>query len=417
VSWIWTGYRIAAPVLGALAPAARWVASPAERALWHERLGHAAVAGGAHGWIHAASLGESLAAGPLVRELRRLQPEARLHLTAVTRGGRDRLVRLPASVSLAPIDAPQAVRRFFDGVRPERVFLLETELWPHWLIGARRRRLPVAVVSARLSARSVSRYRRLGARFRHLIGDLAAVLCQSDEDVSRWRAIGARADRTAVVGNLKDDALPTPVPDRGAARTALGLDPDRPLLVLGSVRPHEVRPLARAWQSLAAELRARWQVVAVPRHPHASLELQREAQEAGQPLVSEGAPRDGTWRWSDGLGVLRECYDAAEVAFVGGSLAPYGGHNPLEPAACGAAVIIGPHHSSQADGMSALLAREAVAVAGSEVQLAAAFQAVMENAEVRGRRAAAGLAVAAERRGAAARAVARLAEWKLWPVA
>jgi len=415
VSLAWVAYRMLAPCAGALAPGARALASPSEQRLWGERLGSARLEGGCHAWIHAASLGEAAAVPPLVRELTSLQPGARLYLTATTRTGRARLGELPHPVSLAPIDTPQAARRFFAGVRPQRLFLVETELWPHWLLRARSEGVPVAVVSARLSERSVARYRRLGAGFRRLVAGLAGVLCQGASDERRWLELGARRERTAVVGNLKDDGLPPSAPDRVAARKALGLDHERPLLVLGSLRPGEVRPLARALGSLPEGVRDRWQVVAVPRHARAGGELLDEARRAAQVLVRSGAPRRGAWRWDDGTGVLGGYYAAADVAFVGGSLGPYGGHNPLEPAACGAAVVVGRHHEAQADGVQALRERDAVTVVRGEDELAPALARLLTDEGLRAARAAAALETVRDRRGAARRAVERLASWDLWP--
>src|SRR4029077_3847066 len=140
----------------------------------------------------------------------------------------------------------------------------------------RRERVPVAVVSARLSERSVRRYRGLGNGLRTLVTELAGVLCQSEDDKQRWLTLGARPERTTIVGNLKSDGLPTPAEDRGAERERLGLERARPLLVLGNVRPGEVRLLVRAWRAQAVALRKRWQVVAVPRHPRALAQLQAE---------------------------------------------------------------------------------------------------------------------------------------------
>ncbi len=415
MSMLWRAYRMFAPVLGAVAPATGVFTSPQERVLWRERLGRVARPGGCDAWVHAASMGEAVAATTLVRELRRVQPDARLQLTATTRTGRERLGLVESQASLAPIDTPQAVHRFVKGVQPERVFLLETELWPHWLLRARADHLPVAVVSARLSERSARRYRRLGAEFHEVVAGLAAVLCQSTEDQQRWLSIGAPVARTHVVGNLKSDGLPQPIPDRAAARSALGLDPQRPLLVLGNVRPGEARLLVRAWRAMPAVLRAGWQVVAVPRHPRALPQIQAEALAAGLTSMTDAAASDA-WRWDDRMGVLTTWYQAAEVAFVGGSLAPYGGHNPLEPAACGAATIIGPWHASQRESVRALDAAGAIWKVADDEGLTRAFQALLSRADVRETRAAAGIRVAAAERGSAARAVDRLRECGLWPV-
>ena len=421
---LWAAYRAIAPVAGALAPAAGIFTSPLERVLWNERLGQVTRPGGCDAWVHAASLGEAVAAAPLVRELVRLQPDARLQFTATTRSGRERLGELVepgpmavmnAAVSLAPLDTPQAVQRFFDGVQPERIFLLETELWPHWLLRAQRERIPVAIVSARLSERSARRYRRLGGEFQKVVAGLAAVLCQGEDDQQRWLALGAAPARTRIVGNLKSDGLPEPVSDRSAARAALGLEADRPLLVLGNVRPGEARQLVRAWRAVPAAVRAGWQVVAVPRHPRALAQIQAEALAAGLTTMA-GAAASDAWRWDDRLGFLARWYQAADVAFVGGSLAPYGGHNPMEPAACGAAVLIGPFHAAQREGVRALEGAGGIWTVADSDAMAVALQALLSRAELRASRAAAALAVAGAERGSAARALERLVEWGLWPV-
>jgi 3-deoxy-D-manno-octulosonic-acid transferase len=415
MSLAWSAYRVMAPLIGAAAPAGRVFAPPPERSLWGERLGRVTAPGPVEAWIHAASLGEALAVGPLVRSLATAAPGARFHLTAGTRGGRERLNGLGWPFTLAPLDAPQAIARFMAAVRPRRLFLIETELWPHWLLAARAARVPVAVVSARLSPRSVSGYLRLGGAFRALVAGLSAVLAQSAADAERWRELGAAASRTAVVGNLKDDALPGPAPDRARARAELGLDPARPLLVLGSLRPGEARIVAAAWRTLPEALRGRWQVAALPRHPHAAAELRREAEALGQALVTSGVPAGGAWRWDERLGVLGSYYAAAEVALVGGTLAPHGGHNPLEPAARGAAVIVGSHFESQADAVAALSAAGALRECRDGDALAAALRSWLGDEPARERAGAAGLAVVAARQGAAARAVERLTGWSLWP--
>ena len=413
---LWGAYRVVAPVVGALAPAAGVFTSPAERVLWLERLGHVARTGGCDAWVHAASLGEVVAAQPLVRELERLYPGARLQLTTTTRSGRERLRAAGRDAVLAPLDTPQAVRRFHHDVRPARLFLIETELWPHWLLEARRAKLPVAVVSARLSERSVHRYQRLGGELRALIAGLAAVLCQGDDDLQRWLALGALAERTCVVGNLKSDGLPQAVPDRAEARRALGVEPRRPLLVLGNVRPGEPRLLARAWRSLRPGLRSGWQVVAVPRHPRALAQLQSEAIAAGLTSPRDATPSD-TWRWDERLGVLTQWYQAADVAFVGGSLAPYGGHNPMEAAACGAAVVMGMHDFAQRGSVRALERGGALWRVGDSIALARALESLLGDAGVRDERSRAGIRVAAAERGSAVRAVAELVGRGLWPPA
>src|SRR5262249_44786906 len=180
-------------------------------------------------------------------------------------------------------------------------------------------------------------------------------------------------------------------------------------------RPGEGRMPARPGLELAVPVRAPWQVVAVPRHPRASGELAAEVRAAGQPVArregtgagvhwsaSEGAD---AWRWDDRSGVLNGYYAAADLAFVGGSLMPYGGRNPLEPAAAGAAVVIGPHHPSQSDAVRALEARHAIRIAAPGAELKAALTTLLGDPAERARQAEAGRAAAEEMRGAALRAV------------
>ena len=413
----WSAYRLAAPCLGAILPAARIFVPSQERAHWDQRLGRTSLPGGADAWIHAASMGEATAVGPFLSELQALAPRSRFVLTATTRGGCERLGALGQPAAVAPLDSPQAAARFFTGVTPRRCFLLETELWPHWLLQARASRVRVAVVSARLSSTSVARYRLLGAGFRGLVSGLAAVLCQTETDLERWRSLGARVEVSAVTGNLKDDGLPVAASDRDVARVALGLDRERPLLVLGSVRPGEVLLLARAWRRLPVVLRESWQVVGVPRHPSASAELRKEAARAGQALAGAIGGERGAWRWDDRLGTLRGYFGAADVAFVGGSLKRYGGHNPLEPAACGAALLMGPHHASQRDAVRELEAAGALRVAGSEAEVACVLERLLGDAEVRAAAGRAARGIVEQRRGAARRTVAKLVELGLWEAA
>jgi 3-deoxy-D-manno-octulosonic-acid transferase len=361
-----------------------------------------------------------------VHELEGLAPAARYHLTASTRSGRTRLAALGKPATLAPFDAPQVVRRFLDASQPRGALLVETELWPHWLLEMRARSLPVVVVSGRLSARSVARYQRLGAPFRELMQGLDGVVAQTERDAERWDAIGVRAERLAVAGNLKHDALPGAPESRSAARLGAGLDRDRPLLVLGSIRPGEARALAAAWRALPRELRQEWQVVAVPRHAHATRELMDEAgarrRATGtrpQPSRAGGdstmAGGDNEWIWDDRPGVLLRYYAAADVAFVGGSLVPRGGHNPLEPAACGAAVVMGTHHATQLQAVEALAARDAIVCVRGVREVSAAFAMLMSDPEQRARRARAAREAVAALTGAAKRTVVQLALWGAWP--
>ena len=412
MSVAWTAYRWIAPALGALAPGARLFASPAERPLWAERMGDAPWSGPCSAWIHSASMGEAAAAGPLARALLARDPAAGLRLTATTLTGRSRLKAIGLPVALAPIDAPSAIARFVERTRPSRLFVIETEIWPHWLLFARAHGIPVAFVSARLSSRSVAGYRRFGRPLARLLESVRAVLCQSEDDAARWRSIGARPECVAVTGNLKFDSLPEAAPDLRTARAELGLEPERALLTLGSLRPGEARVIARAWSALPESLRALWQVVAVPRHAQALADLRSEAREGAG---SDAALLERAWRWDARSGVLNTYYAASDAAFVGASLVPLGGHNPLEPAAAGAAVIMGSHVSHQQSAVSALAAHGAIALAEAGT-LTTTLERVLGDAGERASMASAAAGVVASLRGAAGRSVAELVARGCWPV-
>lgn len=424
MSAAWWALRGAECVVGVAADALGWPF------LAPGRLGRVRRSTPAGAWVHAASLGEAAAVPPLADALRREAGEVRLLCTATTAAGLRRLrQRCPApDAAMAPLDAPWLVERFLSRVAPRLALLVETELWPHWLLALERRRTPVAVVSARLSPGSLRAYRWLGAPFRRALGTLAAVLAQSEEDASRWREAGVPADRVEVGGSLKVDALPVGRADRAAARQRLGLEPLRPVLTLGSVRPGEARRLARAWAAQPVALREAWQVVLVPRHLKAAAALAREVEELGIPLVlherglapslmaaAEAGPSPRPWRLHAELGVLGAYYEAADVAFVGGSLEPHGGHNPLEPAALGVPVVMGPHHASQLTAVRALCARGGLVVAEDAPALEAALAGLLGDGAARQRRGAAALESVRLMQGVAARTVAALAARGLWP--
>jgi 3-deoxy-D-manno-octulosonic-acid transferase len=179
--------------------------------------------------------------------------------------------------------------------------------------------------------------------------------------------------------------------------------------------------LARAWVRLPRTLRSEWQVVAIARHRRAAAEIRREAAERGVATVALAgvevplALAADAWGWDDRPGVLASYYAAAEVAFVGGSLAPFGGHNPMEPAATGAAIVMGPHHVTQRDAVQSLLAKRALVVEANDRGLAEIFESWLSNQAEREQAGSAALQVAAARRGAARRTATRLAAIGLWP--
>jgi len=297
-------------------------------------------------WFHAASAGEVAGLAPILEALHRKSDRA-LVLTTTTLSGREAARALPsvAWAQLAPLDAWPFVARFLKALSPRRLILAETELWPTTLILAARAGLAPVLVNARLTPRSLERYRLLSVFLAPALGALATVAAQSEEDADRFAALGVPRERLTVAGNAKyDRALPPAASDAARAKVAaLGWDGD-PLFVAGSTHPFEEEMVLSAF--LAARRAApRLRLVLAPRHLERAADAADLLAHAGLPLARwSGAPEGGRdVLLLDEMGVLSSFYPLARVAFVGGTLVKVGGHNLLEPASAGVPVLFGPH--------------------------------------------------------------------------
>jgi 3-deoxy-D-manno-octulosonic-acid transferase len=357
-------------------------------------------------WLHAVSLGEMSAAAPLVRALRSRYPEIPLVLTTATPTGRARARSLfgdTVSVHFLPYDTPGAVARFLDRARPRIAIIMETELWPNLFTECERRGVPVALASARLSAKSVARYRRLGGLFRGVVSATSLIAAQTPEDAERFIAIGARSATTHVVGNIKFDLqLSEGVVDRGRElRRAFGSG--RPTWIAGSTHEGEEEQVLAAH----AELPSDALLLLVPRHPDRFASVEDLLSRRGVRFVrrSSGVTPDPSTQvlLVDTVGELAALYAAADAAFVGGSLVPIGGHNLLEPAALGIPVLTGPSHANSKDIARLMLAQgAALQVSGAE-ELAAALRRLLSDPEERRRIGAIGRHIVESNRGGVAR--------------
>jgi len=316
-------------------------------------------------WIHAVSLGETRAAQPLVTALRTRFPDHVLLVTHMTATGREAATSLYgefATLAFLPYDLPWAVRRFVAHFRPRLGILMETELWPNLLRECRRAGVPVLLANARLSEKSAHGYRRVGPLAREALADLAAVAAQTEADAARLTALGAHG--VAITGNLKFDITAAPeLTARG--RELRRLFGERPVLLAASTREGEETLIldALARSPLSGAL-----TVIVPRHPQRFDEVAALLRDRGLAFVrrSEGrpVPAEHAFALGDSMGEMTAYYAAADVAFIGGSLLPYGAQNLIEACAVGAPVVIGPSTFNFAQA-----AAEAVA-AGAAVQVA-----------------------------------------------
>jgi 3-deoxy-D-manno-octulosonic-acid transferase len=384
-----------------------------DRSYWRnfgERFGFGPSLAPGGVWLHAVSVGEVQACAPLVAALHRQHPQLPLTVTTFTPTGAARARALfgnVAQVRYVPYDLPGAVRRFFARVQPRLAVIFETELWPNLYRECGQRRVPLVLASARLSPRSVSRYQRLGRLFTDTVSHAAVVAAQAPTDAERFRALGADAASTHVTGNLKFDfELPADIQARGA-RLRAQYAGERPVWVAGSTHGGgEEEALIAAQQQVRASVAAALLVMA-PRHPQRFAEVAEALTRAGVHFTrrsqSSSAAADCEVLLLDSLGELLDFYAAADVAFVGGSLVPVGGHNLLEPAALGVPLLTGPYTFNSEDIARLLIAQGAAEVVRTPAELAARVSSLLLDPEARARIGARGRACVDGNRGALAK--------------
>jgi 3-deoxy-D-manno-octulosonic-acid transferase len=380
-----------------------------------ERLGARDADAEAPIWLHAASVGEVRAALPLTDAL-----TARGHavvLSTMTATGRAlaREARAGLATALAPLDHPWIVRRALTRVRPRALVFVETELWPSWVQAAHERGVPVVSVSGRLSERSFARWKRVMRLLRPTLERFHAIGARSEADAERFRGLGAPAERVSVSGDLKLDA-PQPESLPEAVRAALG---DVPLLVAGST--HEGEEQA-ALEALTAAERAGHAaaLLLAPRHPERFDAVAQIVARTGRRLRRRSALGSesiaaGEVLLLDSIGELASCYAHARLAFVGGSLAPVGGHNLLEPARVGRPAVWGPHVANAAEMEAMLLAVSAGQRVGDAAALGRALVDALVDPAAATARGAAGQAALAQHRDAVGRSVALVERALLGP--
>ena len=363
-------------------------------------------------WVHAVSLGEMTAAAPLVRALKLKFPQNPLVLSTATPTGRARARGLfgdTVEVRFLPYDMPGAVARFLDRTRPRLAVIMETELWPNLFTECERRGVPMVLASARLSAKSVSHYRRFARLFRGIFSGVSLLAAQTREDAERFIAIGARNGRTHVVGNIKFDIEVNPaVIDHGRElRSSFGSA--RAAWIAGSTHAGEEEQVLAAQEILHAAAPDTL-LILVPRHPDRFGAVAELLSRRGLQFTrrSGGTAPDASTQvlLVDTVGELASLYAAADVAFVGGSLVPIGGHNLLEPAALERPVLTGPYYSNSRDIARLLLAQGAALQVNDARELAAAVMRLLADPAERLRMGAAGRRIVESNRGSIARLLA-----------
>ena len=319
-------------------------------------------------WIHAVSLGEVVAVAPLVRELRRRYPDARLVVSTVTETGREAVEQRLEGVAehrYAPLDFPWVVNQAIEELRPNLYVFVETELWPNLLRSLWQRQIPSVLVNGRLSTRSFERQRLPVIRgfYRTMLNMITRCLMQSERDAQRMIDLGADAARVNCTGNIKFDQ---PVPQAAAggrvvSKEALGFTERVQLVVAGSTHPGEEEAIVTAYQSLC-ETFPDLRLVLAPRHIERAAQVEQMVVAKGLAVSRRSVGSSGAMTGAgprvvvlDTRGELALLYREAVVAFVGGTLVPVGGHNLLEPAVWGKPVLFGPHTDHCAEVAALLL--------------------------------------------------------------
>ncbi len=328
-------------------------------------------------WVHAVSVGETLAVAGLVREVQRRFPERNVFLSHVTPAGREAgAARLPdlAGRFYLPLDWSFCVRRAIRKIRPAMLLIVETELWPNLLRAARESGARVVLVNARLSDRSFRRYGLVRPFMRRVLENVDRICAQSATDAGRFVALGARPERVTAAGNLKFDAVP---PRAGEFADVLGMALQRaqrgPVVVAASTMPGEEQLLLPAW----AEIRGRHPqalLILAPRHPNRFGAVAQLLAQAKLPFVHRTSLETDAGKLADQLaspevllldtiGELAGIFALADVVFMGGSLVPTGGHNVLEAAYWAKPIVVGPHmHNFRDIAQLFLRARAAIQV-------------------------------------------------------
>ncbi|MBF8639617.1 MULTISPECIES: lipid IV(A) 3-deoxy-D-manno-octulosonic acid transferase [Pseudomonas] len=356
-------------------------------------------------WIHAVSVGESIAAAPMVRALIERHPDLPVTVTCMTPTGSERIRALfgdQVQHCYLPYDVPCAVARFLDHVRPTLAVIMETELWPNYIHQCSRRGIPVALANARLSARSAKGYGRLEGVTRPMLSSMDWIAVQTSAEAERFTSLGARPECVTVTGSIKFDLSidPALISRAEVLREAWG---HRPVWIAASTHAGEDEILLAAHTRLRQHLPDALMIL-VPRHPERFDDVYKHCQQSqlstARRSKDEPVAHDTAVYLGDTMGELLFLYAAADVAFVGGSLIERGGHNLLEPAALGKPVLSGPHVFNFLDIAAQLRDAQALRDVRSAEDIAEALQLLLMDEHVAGQMRQGGLAVLKANQGA-----------------
>ncbi|YCS25286.1 lipid IV(A) 3-deoxy-D-manno-octulosonic acid transferase [Vibrio parahaemolyticus] len=327
-------------------------------------------------WIHAVSVGESIAATPLIKELKQQYPEQPIVVTTTTSTGAEQIAKLGDLVEhrYMPIDFGFAVKSFLKAIQPEKMLIIETELWPNTLNVVKQANVPITVVNARLSEKSCKNYAKVQWLFNQLHPCLTQVLCQTDSDAERFERLGVNKEKLSVTGSIKFDIqISDHVKQQGKALRAQ-LGKDRPVWIAASTHKGEDEQVLEAHKQIL-ESHPNALLILVPRHPERFDDVFALCKKQGFETVrrTEKQPAENTTQiyLGDTMGEMLVLIGAADICFMGGSLIgdKVGGHNVLEPAALGIPVVIGSSYYNFTEIVRAMRHQDAIMLIENSQQL------------------------------------------------
>lgn len=390
----------------------RAIKAPAYTKRWTQRFGFVASTKVPKEtiWLHAVSVGETLAAVPLVKALQEKYPDHRLMMTCMTPTGSERIkAAFGDSVdhSYAPYDMPDAVARFLNRIQPSLLIIMETELWPNTIAACHKRNIPVLLANGRLSEKSANAYRRIAPLVRTMLTELTAVAAQHKDDGARFTDLGLAEGSLCITGNIKFDLSLDQLTIEKARELLAewrGVS-ERPILLAASTHHGEDEIILQAFAKVKTEI-DNLLLVLVPRHPERFNQVAELCAAAGFSLArrsSEGSLNGADILLGDTMGELMTFFGACDIAFVGGSLVPTGGHNIIEPAAWGVPVLTGPHLFNFSEASQLLLDGDAMQICHSADQMAEQVVKLLKNQTQRAEMGAAAQRIASANRGALGR--------------
>ncbi len=382
--------------------------APAYRLRWKERLGYAPFELKKCIWIHAVSLGETIAATPLIKQLQQRYPNQPILVTNMTPTGSAQTQKTFSNTvhnCYLPYDVPSCLKRFLRRVNPAMLIIMETELWPNLMHYTSQRNIPIILANARLSARSAKGYGKFRKTTASLLNQFSHIAAQYQADGDRYLALGLNPEKLVITGSIKFDI--TPAADlESKAQTLKNTWGNRPVWIAGSTHESEEEIMLAAHRTILKQYPTAL-LILVPRHPERFATVNTLCNKQGFNTATRSSGElctpETTLFLGDTLGDLMLLYATADVAFVGGSFIMLGGHNVLEPAALGKPGLTGPNFFNFMDITQKLISAEAVWQVNSADELAQRVSQLFGDADLRQRMGQNGLNLVAQNRGALAK--------------